>query len=261
MGALLENLIVGFLALLNEFFNTDIFAHDIACPVEQQQGQQAAHTAVTVVKGMNTEKVQNEHRDQQQRIHVILPHSLLVGPAEAVHRLRRLPGRERLKANRFVSLFVLLCNHIVQGFIMSTVGRAAKFIEVPVELQDHRCFWRDIVKALMNGGQYIPVTGDLLLVPGTGGSFVLHQLFQALVRSINTLDFVGGLGALDLGDFHQFSQGIGFGLDKQGLFSFVFMDLSQQGHDIWGKQLLIVFGKIVGAHPVPHFRSILSFFL
>ena len=64
LGALLEGLIIGFLALLNEFFNTDIFAYDIACPVEQQQGQQAAHTAVTIVKGMNTEEVQNEHGNQ-----------------------------------------------------------------------------------------------------------------------------------------------------------------------------------------------------
>ena len=210
---------------------------------------------------MNTEEVQNEHGNQQQRIHVTLPHSLLVGSAEAVHCLRRFPGRKGLKTNAFISLGIRLGDYIVRCFIVPAVGCAAEFIEIAVELQDHGGFGRDIVKALMDGGQCIPVASDLLLVPGAGGSFVLHQLLQALVRGIDSLDFIGCLGTLDLGNLHQFGQSIGLGLDKQGLFSFVFMNLSQQGHDIRREQLLIVFGKIVGAHPVPHFRSISSFSL
>ena len=166
-----------------------------------------------------------------------------------------------MKTNAFISLGIRLGDHIVRCFIVPAVGRAAEFIEIAVELQDHGGFGRDIVKALMDGGQHIPVAGDLLLVPGARGGLVLHQLFQALVRGINALDFIGGLGTLNLGDLHQFGQGIGLGLDKQGLFSFIFMNLSQQGHDIRREQLLIVFGKIVGAHPVPRFKSISSFFL
>ena len=79
-----------------------------------------------------------------------------------------------------------------------------------------------------DGGQHIPATCDLLLIPGTEG-LVLYRLLETLVRGINPLDFIGGLDTLYLGDLHQFGQCIGLGLDKQGLFALVLVDLSQQG--------------------------------
>ena len=125
---LLQSLVVGLFALLNQLFNADVFTHDIARPVKEQQGKQPAHTPVSIIKGVDAQEIQNKHGNEKQWVHLPGTNSLLIRSAKGFHRLRSLPRGYRLKTNGFVSLSIRLGNYIVRCFVVSAVGHAAEFV-------------------------------------------------------------------------------------------------------------------------------------
>lgn len=68
LRTLLQGLVIRFLALFNQHLDTDVFAHDKPGAVEQQKRKEATHAAVPVVERMDAEKVQDEHRHQEERV-------------------------------------------------------------------------------------------------------------------------------------------------------------------------------------------------
>ena len=62
------------------------------------------------------------------------------------------------------------------------------------------------IKAFVNNVQYIPVTGDLLLVTVAGCRFFFHQLTDSCICGNDALNGVRCLRALHLGDLNQLFQ-------------------------------------------------------
>lgn len=60
-----------FLWLFNQHFHTDVLPDNISDFIEQQKSQQTAHASIPVIKGMDTEKPQNEHGNQKKFINMV----------------------------------------------------------------------------------------------------------------------------------------------------------------------------------------------
>jgi hypothetical protein len=72
----LQYFIISVLAVLDQFFQADVFAYDVTGAVEQQQCQQTAYAAVAVIERVNTEKIQNEHGYEQKRVILVYFYAL-----------------------------------------------------------------------------------------------------------------------------------------------------------------------------------------
>lgn len=96
----MQCLVVGLLGVGDQLFDADIFADKIAGAVQKQQRQEPAHAAVAVDEGVDAEKVQNENRNQQQRIEFGILHSLLKCIAKCRHRPPAFPARRQAQTGR-----------------------------------------------------------------------------------------------------------------------------------------------------------------
>ena len=124
----LQSLVIGFFGVGNQLFDADIFAHDIAGTVQEQQRQEPAHAAVAIVEGMNTEKVQNKDWNQQQRIKLCVLHGCPEGVAQRRDGPRRFPRGDRLEPDDLPSIRQFLGNHVVRVFEAAADGLAAELI-------------------------------------------------------------------------------------------------------------------------------------
>ena len=197
----MQGFVIGAFALLDDLLNTDEFADDIAASVEQEQGEQAAHATVAVIERMDAEKVEDEHRDQQQRIGVGILQGFIVRGADVFDRFGRLPCRYGFESDELIALRVFFGDDVVGSFVAAADGTAAVFVEVAVELEDRSGLEGDVVVVLVDGGENVTVAGDFLLAAVAGNGFIENDLLDAIVRGVNALDLVGRLRALDLGNF------------------------------------------------------------
>ena len=231
-GAFLQRLVIGFLGVGNQLFDTDIFTDDIARAVQEQQRQEPAHAAISVIEGVDAEKVQNEDGNQQQRVKLGVLHGRPEGVAQRRDGPRCFPRGDRLEPDDLPSIRQFLGNHVVRVFEAAADGLAAELVQVPMQLQNDRRLWRDIVVALVDRRQHVAVSSDLFFAAGLGHGLFADDLFQAVVRGDDALDAVGRFGALDLRNLQKIGQRIRFGLDKKILLPLVFVNLRQVGHDL-----------------------------
>ena len=113
LGAGLQSLVIGILALFDEHLDTDVLAHDESCAVQEKERQEAAHATVSVIERVDAEEVQDEYRHQKKRIVGAGLDGLVVSGAEVPHGIGRLEGRDRAEADCFRAVGVLLSNDIV----------------------------------------------------------------------------------------------------------------------------------------------------
>ena len=244
----MQCLVVGLLGVGDQLFDADIFADKIAGAVQKQQRQEPAHAAVAVDEGVDAEKVQNENRNQQQRIEFGILHSLLKCIAKCRHRPRRFPRGDRLKPDDLPAVRPFFGNHIIRVFEAAADGFAAELVQVTMQLQNDRRLWRDIVVALVNRRQHIAVSDDLFFAAALGHSLLADDLFQAAVRGDDALNTVGRFGALDLRNLQKVGQRMRFGLDKEILLPLVLVNPRQIRHDLRRQELLILCFEVEFSH-------------
>lgn len=155
------------------------------------------------LNGVNAEKNQNEHRNQQKWINTGFLHGIIKGGAEIFHGPGRLPGRYRFEPDPSCTVWQLLCNHVIGIFEASADGCAAEPVQIPVHLQNGAGPDRDIVVAFTNRCQYIAIAGDLPLAAVPGRRPVLHQSFQAVICRNDAFYPIGRLRALNPGDLQK----------------------------------------------------------
>ena len=63
-----QGVVVSFVVILDNLFQADIPPHFISGPVEEQQGEEAGHSTVSIDERMDAEEIENVCGDQQQRI-------------------------------------------------------------------------------------------------------------------------------------------------------------------------------------------------
>ena len=244
----MQCLVVGLLGVGDQLFDADIFADKIAGAVQKQQRQEPAHAAVAVIEGMDAEKVQNKNRDQQQRVKLGVLCGRLEGVAKCCHRPRRFPRRDRLKPDDLPAVRPFFGNHIIRVFEAAADGLAAELVQVPMQLQNDRRLWRDIVVALVNRRQHIAVSDDLFFAAALGHSLLADDLFQAAVRGDDALNTVGRFGALDLRNLQKVGPRMRFGLDKEILLPLVLVNPRQIRHDLRRQELLILCFEVEFSH-------------
>ena len=67
-----------------------------------------------------------------------------------------------------VKLQNVLGNHIIRAFETAADGLAAVLVQIPMQLQNDRWLWRDIVVALVDRRQHVAVSGDLFFAAALG---------------------------------------------------------------------------------------------
>ena len=203
---------------------------------------------LSIVEGMDAEKVQNENGDQQQRVKLGVLRGRLEGVAKCCHRSRRFPRGDRLKTDDLPAVRPFFGNHIIRVFEAAADGLAAVLVQIPMQLQNDRRLWRDIVVALVDRRQHVAVSGDLFFAAALGHGLFADDLFQAVVRGDDALDAVGRLGALDLRNLQEIGQRIRFGLDKEVLLPLVLVNLREVGHNLRRQELIVFCFELKGSH-------------
>ena len=248
VGAGLQGFIIGLLGVGDQLFDADIFADDITGAVQKQQCQKSAHAAVAVIEGMDAEKVQNENRDQQQRVKLGILRGRLEGIAKCCHCPRCFPRRDRLKADDLPAVRQFLGNHIIRVFEAAADGLDAVLVQIPMQLQNDRRLWRDIIVALVDRRQHVAVSGNLFFAAALGHGLLADDFFQAVVCCDDALDAVGRFGALDLRNLQEVGQRIRFGLDKEILLPLVLVNLREIGHDLRRQELIVFCFEVEISH-------------
>ena len=82
---------------------------------------------LSIIEGVDAEKIQNEDGNQQQRVKVGVLHGRLECVAKCVDGLRRFPCRDRLKAGNLLTIRQFFCNDIVGVFVVSSDSFSAEF--------------------------------------------------------------------------------------------------------------------------------------
>lgn len=111
---------------------------------------------------MNGEKVEHEHRNEQECIILAFIYRLVECTAEVFHCLGCLEGRKRCKPDVLLPFAVGFGDDVV-GVLESTANLlSAVRIEVSVQLEDVVGANGDVFIVLVYGGQYLPIAGNLL---------------------------------------------------------------------------------------------------
>ena len=175
--AILQDLVIGLFAVCNQPFDTDILSDEIPGTIQQKKRQQAAHAAVSIVEGMNAEKVQDEHRHQQKGIQFRIREGFLQCAAQGIHCLRCFPCRDRLEPDSLGPIRQLLGYDIIRVLEAAADSQIAEFIKIPVQLQDHARPDGNKVIVFVHRVQHVTIPSDLAFAPALRGRLVHHDLF------------------------------------------------------------------------------------
>ena len=230
LGILQRN-IIGILILRNLRFQGNIFPHLVPCTVQQQRCKQPGHSAIAVQKRVNAEKVVDEHRDNQQCIHLSLPNGAIVRLADFAHGIRGFVGSQRCEQRKPVSCGIRCADIILHILKAAAKGRIGVAEQDFMKLQNVVWCQGNIIEIFMHNVQRIPVTGNFPLVAVARGCLLLHQLVQTGFRCADALNRVGCLSALHLGNLHQPFQFLGLLPDIHGLLPLVLMNQRQIVND------------------------------
>ena len=229
---LTQDIIIEILVFCDFSLQRDIFAHIKSAAVEQQCGQQAAHSAVSIIEGMNAEKVVDEHRNDDQRLHFHVPNDPVVLLANPVQGLRRFIGGQWRKQGLHMAVGIGGADVVLHAFGPARHGIVHVAVEDLVELQDVVLGDGDGVEVLVNEVQHVPVTSDLLFIPVSRHRFLLHKLSDTGVCGHDALNGIGCLGALHLCDLYQFLQFLWPLFQVQFLLSGFFIDRRNQAQNL-----------------------------
>ena len=97
---------------------------------------------------------------------------------------------------------ILFADYIIRWLIAATDAHTAELVQIPVKLQDHTGFDRNVLVALMDGSQYITISGDFFLTAVAWSGLVFDDFFQTLIGGIDALNSVGALRTLNPGDLN-----------------------------------------------------------
>ena len=181
LGILQRN-IIGILILRNLRFQGNIFPHLVPCTVQQQRCKQPGHSAIAVQKRVNAEKVVDEHRDNQQCIHLSLPNGAIVRLADFAHGIRGFVGSQRCEQRKPVSCGIRCADIILHILKAAAKGRIGVAEQDFMKLQNVVWCQGNIIEIFMHNVQRIPVTGNFPLVAVARGCLLLHQLVQKTDR-------------------------------------------------------------------------------
>ena len=181
---LTQDIIIEILVFCDFSLQRDIFAHIKSAAVEQQCGQQAAHSAVSIIEGMNAEKVVDEHRNDDQWLHFHVPNDPIVLLADPVQGLRRFIGSQWRKQGLHMAVGIGGADVVLHVFGPARHGVVHVAVEDLVELQDVVLCNRDGVKVLMDEVQHIPVTCNLSSTSCRIRVFVVTMPSMALDASV-----------------------------------------------------------------------------
>ncbi len=226
-----ERLVVGLLRPLHEHLEADVFAHRASRAVEQQEREQTAHAAVAVGERVDAEKVQDEECGREERIVAAFFQRRPERIAECCHRHRRLPSGDGSETDGPGAAGVGLGDDVVARLPFAADADGKVGVEVAVQLTDHGGSDRDGVMAFVDGRQHVAVSENLALVPVPGRRLLRDKFAKALVRRIDALDPVRGVGTLDLRDFQKRVERVRLGAEVEILLPLVFVDGRKQGGD------------------------------
>ena len=132
--AQLQGVVVCVLGAGDFAFKRNIAPDRVSAAIQQEGGQETAHTAVSVVEGMDAEKIVDEHRDQDQRIDLLRIGHAVEALADRFYGRRRLKRRKRRKQHKAVT-FRISCADIVLRILKGAADPAfGIFEQIPVEL-------------------------------------------------------------------------------------------------------------------------------
>ena len=145
-------------------FEGNIFSNLETVLVEEEGGEEAAHASVSVIEGMNAQKIVNENGDEEERLGLAFSDGAVVFVAKFGERYRRLIRGERRekglgRAVRMGRADVIL--HIFQ-FAAHGIGHVAA--QDFVELQDVIDGNGDDVEIFVNEGEDVAIAGDFFFV-------------------------------------------------------------------------------------------------
>lgn len=105
-----------------------------------------------------------------------------------------------------------------------------------MELEDDAGRDGDVIVALVDDVQDVPVPGDLTLVAVFRLHVLEHKLAQAPVGGRDVFDLVRSARALDLGHLHQGGEAVGMGGGEQGRPALELPDVPESGYDLRSHQ-------------------------
>lgn len=199
-----QRVIIQVLTLGDLSLQRDISADEVSAAIEEQRGEQPAHSAVAVGERVNTQKIVNEHGDENERIDLSLRDSEIKLLAYRVNGDWRFIGGKRRENGIFLSVGADRIDIILHVFKFAADAFAGMTVKNFMQLQDIIRRDRDKFVAFVNDVESIPVAGNFLLVACARGGLIGQKLFKPCIRRADTINLVRGFGALNPGDLHKF---------------------------------------------------------
>ena len=185
---LCKRVVVQVLVFSNFGFEGGIFADIKAVLVQKQRREQAAHSSVSVIEGVDAQKVMDKKRNCNQRFQFHISNHTVVFLADSVQRFRRFIRDKRRKQCFHMTVRIGGSDIILHAFCAARERVIHVAVQDFVKLQNIvlRNWYR--VKALMNDTQHIAVSSNFLLVTVSRRGFLLDELPDSGTRGDDALD-------------------------------------------------------------------------
>ena len=240
--------IVEVFVLGNLGFKRDVFP-DIETVLIQHQGREkAAHPAIAIVERMNTEKIMDEHRNCDQWFYFKVPDHTVIFFADSVKSRWRFIGSQRGKKNFAMAIGISCADIILHILCSSCDGVVHMTVQDLMQLQNIILRNRNHIKIFVNEVQDITVSCNLLFIPVARCGFFFHELLDSSAGGHDSLDGIGGLGALHLCNLDQMFQFFRTLLQIKFLLTRFFIDCSNIAENLGIPFLLFDFGVIECSH-------------
>ena len=231
-------------------FERNIFTHRIAAAIQKQRCEQSAHSAVAVVKRMNTQEVVNENRNENERIHVAFGNSTVELLANLVNGRRCFIGGKRCENRVLFSICVYAADIVLHVLKLTADTFTRMTVKDFMQLQEIVGGNGNIFITFVYDVQNVPVTGNFFFVTCSGRCLFGQKLFKPCIGSADAFDFVGSFGTLYLCNLHELFKFLRLLPDIQVLFAFHFVNSGNICND-FRIPLLIFKGNVIkSAHSV-----------
>lgn len=166
------------------------------CPHRSRCGtaagrEQTAHSAISIVEGMNAQKVVDENRDENQRLRFQVAYSAIVFITDAIQRIRRFERRKRREQRLGMTIRISGADVVLYALCLTGHGIVHMIVKDFVQLKNVIAGDRDNVEVLMNDAQCVTISGNFLLIAVTWRGLFFHQLANARACGNNAFDGVG----------------------------------------------------------------------
>ena len=145
-----ERIVVQVLIPRDLCFERYIFPNVKSTPIKEERCEQTAHSSVSVVKRMNTEKIVNEYRDCYERLQLVITDYSIKLITYAFERGRCFKGIERSEQRSRTAVGIGCANVILYALCSTCHGVVHMAIQNFMELQNVIGSNRDGIKALVD---------------------------------------------------------------------------------------------------------------